>query len=82
MHTRLWLSWLELFPEYGEVWLMRGQTQHDQVCVSSIETVMSVGVMVGLTLLMTNEVHDLVFTLTWDAGIRQNHLGEAILHVA
>ena len=53
---------------------MCGQTQHDQICVSSVETVVSVGVMVGLTSLTTNEVHDLVLILTWDIGIRQDYL--------
>ena len=53
---------------------MHRQIQHDEICISSVETVVGVGVVVRLTSLMTNEVHDLVLPLTWDVEIRQNHL--------
>ena len=54
---------------------MRRQAQHDEICVGSVETVVGVRVMVWLTSLTTNEVHDLVLPLTRDVGIGQNHLG-------
>ena len=63
------MSRFELLPEYGEVRLVCGQSQHDEVGISTIETVVGVGVVVRLTLLTMNEVHDLVFTFSRDVGI-------------
>jgi hypothetical protein len=48
---------------------MRGQSQHDEICVGSVEAVVGIGVVVRLTSLSTNVVHDLMLTLTWDVGV-------------
>lgn len=68
------MSRFKLLPEYGEVRLVCCQSQHDEIGISTIETMMSVGVVVRLTSLVTNEIHDLMFTLSRDVGIRQDHL--------
>ena len=62
--ARLWLSWFELLSEYGEVWLVYGQPQHDEMSVGPVEAVMGGGVVVRLTSLTTDVVHDLMLTLT------------------
>ena len=49
----------ELFSEDGEVRLVCRQTQHDEVCVSTVETVVRVRVMVRGASLPTNIVHHL-----------------------
>lgn len=52
----------ELLPDDGEVWLVRGEAQHDQVGVCAAQTVVGVGVVVGLRALAPDEVHDLMLT--------------------
>ena len=49
----------KLFSEDGEVRLVCRQTEHDEVCVSTVETVVGVGVMVRSVTLATNIVHHL-----------------------
>ena len=68
------LSRFKLLPEDGEVGLVSGQTQHDEVSVGPVETVVGVWVVVGLAPLTTNEIHDLVLTLTGDISVRQDDL--------
>ena len=43
---------------------MCGQPQHDEISVGPLETVTSVGVVVRLTSLTMDVVHDLMLTLT------------------
>ena len=68
------LSRFKLLPQDGEVRLVCGQAQHDEVSVGPVETVMGVGIVVGLAPLTTDEIHDLVLTLTGDIGVRQDDL--------
>ena len=53
------MVWFKLFSEDSEVRLVSCQTEHDEVCVSTIETVVCVGVMVRSASLPTNIVHHL-----------------------
>ena len=68
------LVWFKLLPQYSKVWLMSGQSKHEKVSIGTVQTVVSVGVMVWLAMLTTNKIHDLVFPLTWDIGVRQENL--------
>ena len=56
------------------MWLVCGQSQHDQVSVSPIQTVVGVGVVVRLTALSPDVVHYLMLTFTWHVGVRKDHL--------
>ena len=58
--ARLGLVGLELLPDDGEVWLVRRQTQHDEIGVGAAQAVMRVRVVVGLRALTPDVVHDLV----------------------
>ena len=49
--------------------LMRGDPQHDEIGVCSVQAMVGVGVVVGRVSLTTNEVHDLVLPLAWHVGI-------------
>lgn len=42
--------------------LVRGQAQHDEVRIGAVKAVPGGGVVVGLTALMSDELHDLVLT--------------------
>ena len=53
---------------------MRGQSQHDEVGVRPQQTMVGVGVMVRVAALSADVVHYLVLSLTWDVGIREDHL--------
>ena len=53
---------------------MRGQTQHDQIGIGSAQHMLRIGVMVRLSALATNVIHDFVFSLARHIGIRENHL--------
>ena len=72
--TWLRFVWLELLPDDGEVDLMGGQAQHNEICISSTQDMLGVGVMVWLGSLLADEVHDLVFPLTRHIGVREDHL--------
>ena len=53
---------------------MLGQAQHDEVSVRPVQTMVGVGVMVRVAALSADVVHYLVFSLTWNIGIREDHL--------
>ena len=72
--ARLGLVGLELLPDDGEIRLVRGQPQHDEIGVSAAEDVLGVGVVIGLGPLLADVVHDLVLSLAGDVGVTQNHL--------
>ena len=65
---------LELVPDDGEVWLVCGQPQHDEVGVRPTQAVVRVGVVVRLRPLSPYVVHDLVFPFPGRVGVRQDHL--------
>ena len=66
--------YLELFPEDSEMRLVCSEPQHNEICIGSVKTVSRVGVMVRLRALTTDIVHDLVFSLPWNVGVRQDDL--------
>lgn len=72
--TGLGFVGLELLSDDGEVDLMRGQTQHDEVSVGTTEDMLGVGVVVRLGALLANVVHDLVFPLAGHVGIGEDDL--------
>ena len=69
-----WLVGLELFPDDGEVGFVSGQAQHDQVGVSAAQDVLSVWVVVRLSPLFPDIVHDLVLAFSGDVGVGQDDL--------
>ena len=66
----------ELLAYDGEVGLVRGQAEHDQVGVGAAQHVVRVRVVVGLGALSTYEVHGLVLALARHVGVREDD-GEA-----
>ena len=60
--ARLRFVWFELLSNDGEVRFVGGKTKHDEVSIGSAQTVLRVGVVVGLCALTPDVVHDLVFT--------------------
>lgn len=56
-----------------KVRLVRGECQHDQIRIQSVQHVMCVRIVAGLVTLMSNVVHNLVLTLAGYIGIAQNH---------
>ena len=67
-----WFVRLELLSDNGEIWLMSGQAKHDQISISSTQNMLSVGIMVWLSPLLPDVIHDFVFTLTRDERIRED----------
>ena len=61
-------------PDDGEVRLVGGEPEHDEVGVGAAQDVVRVGVVVGLRALPPDEVHDLVLALARHVGVRQHHL--------
>lgn len=53
---------------------MRGEPEHDEVRVQSVQDVVLVRVVARLGALPAHEVHDLVLPLAGLAGVRQNDL--------
>ena len=51
---------LELLTDDGEVGLVGGEAQHDEIGVSAAEDVVGVGIVVRLRTLPTDVVHDFV----------------------
>ena len=51
---------LELFTDDGEVGLVGGEAQHDEIGVCAAEDVVGVGIVVRLRTLPTDVVHDFV----------------------
>ena len=62
--TRPRLIRLELFTDNGELRLVGCEAEHNEIGVGSAEDVVGVGVVIGLSTLATDVVHDLVFALT------------------
>lgn len=61
--------------EDGEVWLVCGQCQHDEVSIQAVHHMSCVGVPALTAPLLPHKGHGLVLTLTRHVGIRQDHLG-------
>jgi hypothetical protein len=61
--------------------IMRQKSQHDQIGVQAVQTVANVGVVVRLTLGLTDVLHDLVLTLTGDFVSRQDNFAALPLDV-
>lgn len=61
-------------PDDGEIRLMRGQTQHDEISICSTEAMPRVWIVAWTCALLTDEVHDLVFTFPRHIGVRENDL--------
>ena len=55
---------LYLLAKQRESGIVRGESQHHQISVEAIKAMASVGIVVGLRSLPTNEVHDFVLALT------------------
>ncbi len=53
------------FSDDDEVRLMGGQAEHDQISISTVETMSSVRIIVGLQSGFSNAVHHLMFPFTW-----------------
>ena len=51
---------LELLSNDGEVGLVGGETEHDEIGIGAAKDVMGVGIVVGLSSLPSDVVHDLV----------------------
>ena len=51
---------LELLADDGEVGLVGGKTEHDEIGIGAAKDVMGVGIVVGLSSLPADVVHDLV----------------------
>ena len=51
---------LELLSNDGEVGLVGGETEHDEIGISAAKDVMGVGIVVGLSSLPADVVYDLV----------------------
>lgn len=66
-----WLGFvgLKFLSDDGEVDLVCGQAQHDEISVGATQNMLRVGVVVWLGALLTDEVHDLVLSLPRDIGI-------------
>ena len=64
---------LELLADDGEVGLVSGQAEHDEVGVGAAQHVARVGVVVRLGALAPDVVHDLVLALAGHVGVRQDH---------
>ena len=82
--THLWaegagprLVRFELLADDGEVGLVCGQSQHDEVRVGATQTVVGVGVVGRLAALPPDVVHYLVLALAGHVGVRQDHLDAA-----
>ncbi|KAK4130897.1 hypothetical protein BT67DRAFT_205159 [Trichocladium antarcticum] len=76
-HPRLAVLEEDIFTENAEVGFVGGKAQHDQIGVQAIDDMTGVGVMLGRVALRADEVHNLVFALAGDGGIRNDdlHLG-------
>ena len=64
----------ELLPDDGEVGLVRGEPEHDQVRVRAAQHMLRVRVVVGAGALPPDVVHDLVLALARHVGVGQDHL--------
>ena len=51
--------------EKAEMWLMRGEGQHDEISIQAIQAVPGVGVPALSPPLLPDHVHDLVLPLSW-----------------
>ena len=67
---------LELLPYDGEVRLVSCKPEHDKIGVGAAQDVMRVGIVIGLSPLPPDEVHDLVLSLARNICIRENYLRE------
>lgn len=59
----------ECFSENVEVGLVSAKAKHDEVSISSVNAVGGVWIIAFRSTLRSDEVQDLVLTLTWDRGI-------------
>ena len=71
-----WFVGLELLPYDGEVRLVSCKPEHDKIGVGAAQDVMRVGIVIGLSPLPPDEVHDLVLSLARNICIRENYLRE------
>ena len=60
-------------PQDVEVGLVRGQTQHDQVRIRTVDAVARVGIEAWLGALRPNEVQNFVLAFTWHESVRKHH---------
>ena len=68
----LYSSLLDLFDHvlltnYHEIRLVSQQREHDQISIRTIETMARIRIVSILQLQISDVVHHLVFTLSWDA---------------
>mmetsp|Transcript_11730 Transcript_11730/g.27665 ORF Transcript_11730/g.27665 Transcript_11730/m.27665 type:complete len:309 (+) Transcript_11730:1568-2494(+) len=68
----LFRFWDHNLPNDGEVRLMGGQAQHDEIRIGTIQAVPGVRIVVRLCPLQSNELHDFVLALAWNVCIRQD----------
>ena len=62
-----------LLTDDHEMGLVSEQRQHDEIGIRPIEAVAGVGIVIWGNLKVSNVVHHLVFSLSGNAGVRQNY---------
>jgi hypothetical protein len=60
---------LQRFSENVKVRFMRAESQHDQICISTVDAVGGVGVVAFLSSLRSDEVKDFVLTFSWNESV-------------
>ena len=68
-----------LLPDDREVGLVRQQTQHDQICVCSVEAMSCVGVVVRVVASLTYVVKHFMLTFTWDGSVGEDARDEVLV---
>ena len=63
----------DLLTEQTEMRVVANETEHDQVGIETVETVAGVGVVTGLSLGFTDEVHNLVLSFSRDLGVSYSY---------
>src|ERR1700712_5891386 len=58
-----------IFSKDTEMWLMSRDTQHNEISVKAVDHMAGVGIILWRASLRTYELHNLVFSLTWDGGV-------------
>eukprot|EP00050_Salpingoeca_kvevrii_P022962 m.135587 g.135587 ORF g.135587 m.135587 type:complete len:326 (-) comp9887_c0_seq4:482-1459(-) len=71
---RHWFAKRDLLTKNAEVWLVRGQSQHDQISIKTLNDVAGVGIVAGLLALAANELHDLVLAFTRNGCVGKHNL--------
>ena len=75
----VWALFLVDFANYHEVRLVRHQRQHDQICVRSVKTMASVGVILRACFERADQVHHFVLTLSWHWRVGEQDLVTALV---